>query len=605
MFNIVRKRPDREYVLIALVAAAFGVDFFLRAPAVLLVTAALAVLPTFWSALSAARRLRINIDTFNAFAVAVSFATGEARSAGFIALMLTFARLLDWRTASRTKDAVEELMRLKPLTALVSRGGKEAEIPAASVKKDDVVLVKSGARVPVDGIVIRGRSLVNEAVVTGESEPVEKIVGDRVVSSTLVESGVLTVRATKVGKDSTIERMAALMREAGRNKSHAERLADRFAGIFLPIVAVLGLGTYLLTRDLRMTAALFLIACADDMAVAIPLAMTASLGEAARRGVIVKGGEWLDTLGRMNVLVLDKTGTLTYGNLSVRGIRLAKGVKEDRFWRAIAVAEKYSEHPVGRAAYREAVRRVGEAADPDAFDLYKGGGVRARTGKEEIVAGTARLFGELGLKAPTPYPETAGSVFWVAAGGKELGAIEVTDVPRPEAAESLRRLRALGVSRIVMFTGDNERVAADIAATLGISEYRSGMKPDEKLRALEALLPEGPVCMIGDGVNDAPSLARADVGIAMGGTGAAVSVEAADIVFMADDISRLPEMVELGRRSFSVVRADTGIWVVSNLVGFALVFTGLVGPAAAAFYNFLTDFFPILNSSRLFRHAKR
>ncbi|MFA5946048.1 MAG: cation-translocating P-type ATPase [Patescibacteria group bacterium] len=597
--------PQREYLLIGLLAGAFGVDLFVHEPMVLFVIAGLAVIPTFLNAGKAIVRFRINIDTFNAFAVIVSFATGEAYSAGFIALMLTFARLLDWRTEQRTENAVEELMRLKPLTALVERKGKMVEVKADTIKTGDIVLVKSGARVPVDGVIVKGAGHVNEATVTGESEPIEKMAGDRVISSTLVEAGALTVRATQVGKDSTIERMAELMRQAGLKKSHSEKLADRFAMIFLPLVGVLGVVTYIATQNLLMVAALFLIACADDMAVAIPLAMTASLGQAAKRGVIVKGGQALEVLGKMQILVLDKTGTLTLGNLSVRNVRVNEGTSKDTFWKALASAEKYSEHPVGRSAYKEAVRRVGEASDPDEFKLYKGSGVVVRVGNDKIVAGTERLFAELGLSAPKSFEGALGSVFWVAVNGKEIGAVEVADVPRPEAGKSLRRLKKLGVKRVIMFTGDNERVATEVAKALGIKEYRSAMTPEAKLRALEELLPEGPVGMLGDGVNDAPALARADVGIAMGSGGAAVSVEAADIVIMTDDLSRLPEMVELGRRTFAVVKGDAVIWVLSNVIGFGLVFTGIAGPALAAFYNFATDFLPLMNSSRLFRRARQ
>ncbi len=597
--------PLSEYVLITLLATAFGAEFFFRQREVLLAVAAIAVLPTFKSAFAGLRRFKITIDTFNAFAVVISFTAGEARSAGFIALMLSFARLLDWRTESRTRDAVEELMRLKPLTALVEKDGKIVEVQAAEVRKDDIVVVKSGARVPVDGVITQGRSHVNEATVTGESQPVEKFVGDRVVSSTLVETGMIKVRAVSVGEDSTLERMAALMREAGRNKSRSEKMADRFAGVFLPLITLLGVVTYLVTRNLQMTAALFLVACADDMAVAIPLAMTASLGQAAKRGVIVKGGEWLEALGRMKILVLDKTGTLTYGNLSVSSARLEHGVDEAQFWKTLAMVEKYSEHPVGRAAYREAARRDGEAPDPDEFRSYKGSGVWARVGNDTIVAGTARIFEELGMTAPAPIEDVTGSVFWLAVNGNILGSVEVADMPRPEAAESLRQLRALGVTRVIMFTGDNAQVATQVAHTLGITEVRAAMTPEAKLRALEELLPYGPVGMVGDGVNDAPTLARADVGIAMGSGGAAVSVEAADVVIMTDTLSRLPEMVQLGRRTFSVVRGDTVIWALSNLFGFGLVLTGIAGPAFAAFYNFATDFLPLLNSSRLFRAEKK
>ncbi len=597
--------PGREYATLILLVAAFFLTYFFHLPYALFCVAGASVLPTFISAIVSALKFKITIDTFNVFAVVVAFAVGEPYSAGFIALMLTSARLLDYYAEARTENAVETLMRLKPLTAFLEERGVLREVKADQVKSGDVVVVKGGGRIPVDGVVIRGDAHVNEAIISGESEPVEKNAGDQVTSSTLIETGVLTIRATHVGKESTIERMAELMRQAALHKSRTEKLADRFATIFLPIVAATGALVYILTGNVLMVASLFLVACADDMAVAIPLAMTASLGRAAKRGVIIKGGQALDTLGRMKTLVLDKTGTLTLGNFIVRAVRIVPGTDENTFWRMLAVAEKYSEHPAGRVAYKEAVRHSGEAPDPDDFELHKGSGVRARIGNDDVVVGTARLFRDLGFSPPTSFTDTPGSEFFVALNGKEIGAVDVADSPRPEAALSLRRLRELGVERIIMFTGDNERVAASVAASLGITEFRAAMSPEDKLRALEELLPEGLLGMVGDGVNDAPALARADVGIAMGTGGAAVSVEAADIVIMTDNLARLPEMVELGRRTFSIVRGDAVIWALSNMVGFALVLTGIAGPAFAAFYNFATDFFPLINSSRLFGAGKK
>ncbi len=598
-------KPTRDYIFLILIALTFGANLFLHKPLTLFFVAGLAVLPTFWNAAKATRHLKITIDSFNAFAVIVSFATGEAYSAGFIALMLTSARLLDWYTESRTHNAIEELLRLKPTTAFLKQGETITEVDANVIRTGDIVLVKSGARIPVDGVITEGSAHINEAIVTGESAPIEKNIGDRVISSTLVDVGVILVRATEVGADSTLERLATLMHEASLHKSKTEKLADRFATIFLPIVGLLGALTYAITHDLTMTAALFLIACADDLAVAIPLAMTASLGAAAKRGVIIKGGQTLDALSRLKTLILDKTGTLTFGNLSIRAIHLSPGVDEHHFWQVLASAEKYSEHPAGRTAYKEGVKRIGEVADPTDFKLYKGKGVVAEVGGEKIVAGTELLFADLGLPVPTVPNDALGSVFWVASNGQLIGSVEVADVPRPEAAASLLRLRALGVNRIVMLTGDNELVAANVANLLGITEWKARLTPEAKLRILEELLAEGPVGMVGDGVNDAPALARADIGIAMGSGGAAVSVEAADVVIMTDNLARLPEMMELGRHTLAIVKGDIAIWVASNLVGFALVFTGIAGPAMAAFYNFATDFFPLINSSQLFRSSKK
>lgn len=594
------KSPRREYVLIPLLIVALAVDLALPSAAGLLFgVAVLAALPTVASALVAARRRRITIETFNTFALVIAFAVTDARSAGFITLMLSFAGLLESFTARRTEHALEELLKLKPTQATIERGNSElVEVKVDDVAKDDTVVVRSGARVPVDGLVIFGSTYVNEAPVTGESAPVLKVVGDQVYSGTLVESGVLKVRATGVGKDSTIERMVTLMKDAAENKSKPERIADKFAGVFLPVVGLIGLLTYGVTRNLSMTAALFLVACADDMAVAIPLAVTAALGGAAKRGMLVKGGERLDALANLRTLVLDKTGTVTYGNMSVGACEFAAGVDEPSFWSAVAAAEKFTEHPVGRAVYRMAASKIETVTDPEKFASVAGGGVVASLHGSEIIIGAASLLEAHKISHP-PADGDASSVF-VAKDGVFVCRMSVTDLPRPEAAQALWRLKKLGVKRIVMFTGDRPDAASRVAAALGIDEYRANMKPEDKVVELEKLLGQGPVGMVGDGVNDAPVLARADVGIAMGG-GAAVAIEAADVVIMVDDLSRLPELVELSRRSLSVIRSDVFIWAVSNLFGFVLVFTGVAGPALAATYNFVTDFFPLINSTRLFR----
>jgi heavy metal translocating P-type ATPase len=559
------------------------------------------------AALAALRKRSFGIDAFNIFAVAVSFATLQFRSAAFIALMLSFARVLDWRTQTRARDAIAELLKLKPLKAVREVGDKLEDVAIDDVKTGDILLVRPGSRVPVDGKIVFGQVSMNEASVTGESALVEKTVGDTVISSTLVESGVLKMRATGVGADSTIERMAALMRQAAESKSRTERLADRFAGWFLPLVALLGIVTYVITHDASKTSALFLVACADDMAVAIPLAMTAALGRAAGRGVVVKGGEWLEALHNMKTLVLDKTGTLTYGQLEIRDVHPEPWIAEDEFLRLTAAAEKFSEHPIGRAIYRTVKRTQGTVSDPDTFDSFKGAGVEAMVEGQRVVAGNERIISERGLQLPAEMlakfeaekDEHGQTTVLVMIDGKFAGLVTVADVPRPEAAEAMRRLKSLGV-RVVMFTGDNQRTAADVSKTLGIDEFRASMTPESKLAELRLLQKDGHVGMVGDGVNDAPALAAADVGIAMGGGGTAVAVEAADVVVLTDDLARLPEMVELGHRVMKVVRNDTVIWIASNLFGFALVLTGFMGPAFAAAYNFATDFLPIINSSLLF-----
>ncbi|MFH1621460.1 MAG: heavy metal translocating P-type ATPase [Patescibacteria group bacterium] len=597
--------PGREYACIAIIFVGFLVSaLFDKKALFLIVVAVIAILPTAWEAFLSISKLRISIDVFNMAAVIISAATGEFRSTGFIALMLSFARLLEAYTASRTKNAIQEILKLKPLKAEREIDGRLEEIDVDDVKQGDIILIKIGQRAPVDGVVVFGVSFVNESSVTGESRLLEKVIGDEVLSSTLVESGLMKIKATRVGKDSTIERMAQLMREAAQNKSRSEKMADKFAGAFLPLVAFLGLAVYLVTKNLSMTAALFLVACADDMAVAIPLAMTASLGQAARRGVIIKGGEWLDVLSKIKTLILDKTGTLTYGSLSIKNVEVTKDVDENLFWKLVAAAEKFSEHPVGKMVYREAAKRFHEVPDPDDFKVWKGSGVWARLGSDEIVTGSLNIVKDLNLKLPVSIEKTISS-FYVFINKQYAGTITVADQPRKEAAESLKQLSTIGVGRIIMLTGDDQETAKQIASGLGITEFKASLKPEQKLKFLEQLVKsDGTIGMVGDGINDAPVLARADVGIAMGGGGTAVAVEAADVVILTDDLSRIPEMIKLGRRTLSVIHYDVAIWLVSNFVGFALVLTGIAGPAFAAFYNFATDFFPLINSTRLFRRRK-
>ncbi len=609
--NILRP-PQREYIIIVAVLLALVLAWFWPAGQwLLLAITAIGILPTLFEGLKGVWQFKINIHLFNSLAAVVAFITSEFRSAAFIVLMLSFARLLDWYTESRTSNAVEELLRLKPSTALRMIKDQVEEISTEQVVTGDILLVKTGARVPVDGRVVFGQAFINESSVTGESALVEKLVGDDVFSATLNESGVLKIKATRVGKDSTIERMVALVSHASEHKSHAEKSADRFARIFLPIVIVMGALTYFVTRNVAMTTALFLVACADDIAVAIPLAMTAALGAAARRGVIVKGGEWLGALSKVKTLVFDKTGTLTYGHLAVQDIHLVTGVVEQEFWRAVAVAEKFSEHPVGKALYYEAVRRVGPVPDPDRVWVFKGFGVKIAWEGSEVAVGQAELLPLLGIKLKENWQTLVGqqqsrlAVILVVRDGKLLGLLTVADVPRAEARASIERLQKIGVERVLMFTGDTDGVAKEVAQTLGVPEFRAGMKPEDKLREIEILSKTGLVAMVGDGINDAPALARADVGIAMGNGGTAVAVEAADIVILTDDLGRLPEMIELSKLTMRVIKGDMIIWVVTNIFGFVLVFAGIAGPAFAAFYNFATVFLPMLNSARLFRRSKR
>jgi len=567
-------------------------------------------------ALEALRSLwaqRITIEVFNFGALLVPLVLGDATSTAFITLMLTVASFLDWRTQSRASNAVEELLRLKPTQAIREHGGGLETIRMDEVREGDVLVVERGERVPVDGIIIFGDALINESSLTGESKPISKMLGDNVYSGTLSEIGVIKIRATKVGKDSTIERMAALIGEASKNKSPIERVADRFASIFLPVVVFSGIVIYLITHNVVIMASFFLIICADEVAVAVPLAMAAGLGRAAARGVIIKGGERMNVLAKVDTIVFDKTGTLTYGNFNMERVFLAPGVDVEYFWKVVGVAEKFSEHPVGRALFKEALKYEEALPDPLHMEVVSGAGVRAQVDTDEVVIGGKEILHTSGLKLSLEMADRfaeaarddAKTVVLVFINKAYAGMVEIADIPRVEARESIARLHALGVET-VMLTGDTASVAAKVALGLGITDVRAGVTPEGKMRELETLIDAARargkcVAMVGDGINDAPALALADVGIAMGSGGTAVAVEAADVVILTDELDRIPEMLELSRKTASVIYINLVLWVVNNGVGVSLVLLGILGPAAAAFYNFATDFLPLLNSVRLFR----
>jgi Cd2+/Zn2+-exporting ATPase len=606
-------QPYREYLLIVLLMAALVQHYlFDGSITFVLVVAILGSIMPLSQSIRAIRKRKITIEVFNFFALVVSFATGQFSAAAFIALMLALASWLDWKTESRATNAVEELLKLKPSKAIRAQGDAEESIDVADIKKNDILIVKNGERIPADGVVIYGSAFINEASLTGESKPIEKNVGDNVLSSTVSESGIIKMRATKVGKDSTLERMARLIDDAARNKSKEERLADRFAGIFFPIVLAVGAGIYFVTGNIAMTTALFLIVCADDIAVSIPLAITASLGHAAKRGVIIKGGEWLRALANIKTLMLDKTGTLTYGAFSFSRVSLEPHIDEKTFWEMVAVAEKFSEHPVGKALYKEALVRYGETVpDPLEVNVTRGVGIWAKGEGHEIAIGNDKLvetysltLSELARNKFHDEERSAETTMMVFIDGTFAGILGVADVPKEEARAALVALKKQGI-RLVMLTGDNKEVAWAVAEKLGIDEYHAEMTPELKLQVVSELAKRGGLGMVGDGVNDAPALARADVGIAMGAGGTAVAVEAADVVILTDRIDRISEMVELSRRTVSVVNADMAIWFATNLVGVFLVITGIATPAFAALYNLLTDFLPIMNSARLFTRVPK
>lgn len=606
--------PIRQITLILLVLLGFTVSWvgFPNGHTSLLVFSVLGGLPTIWGGLrSIWEEHRISIDTFNMLGLLLAYGMLDASSAGFIVLMLQSASLLEWNTRCHASRAVSELLALRPEHATVEGiNGVLQEVSIEDVHAGSVVLVREGERIPVDGVIISGSASIDASSMTGESALQNKSFGDDVLGITVVVEGHLRVRATTVGKESTVSRMIKIVESAEKNKSKTHLMADRFAQIFLPLVVLGGIGVFLFTHDVTMVIAFFLVACADDIAVSIPLAFSAALGQAARNGIIIKGGKWLEALARVKTFVLDKTGTLTYGTFSVREAYIESGVNESIFWRSVAGIERYSAHPIGKALYRDAQQKYDGKELPEAEDIvtYDGAGIIGRVNGVRVAVGDEDIVEASGLEMQESVyqkflkkkEQNEMTTLFVFLDNVFSGFITIADAPKEDARKDIEALRGEGIERIIMLTGDTESTARDVANTLGISEFRYGLRPEDKVMEVENALKNGDVAMVGDGVNDAPVLARSSVGIAMGIRGTAIAIESADIVLLEDDLGRLSYLVRLGRKTLSVVRWNVVIWVITNLVGFVLVLVGVLDPALAALYNFITDFLPLINSGRLF-----
>ena len=608
--NYLLKSPKRDYFIFLLLITGVFVDVLCAQYWWVLLTAvSFGAYPTMLRAFSSLLEWKLTIEIFNALAIILIFTIGDIYSAAFVVLMLAFARILEWRTKTKTKDIVSELLKKKPQKAFRENGHVIDEILVERVRKDDILIVHPGEIVPVDGVVVLGKTEIDESLITGESLLSEKSINNEVLAATVNITKPIKIRATRIGEETTIKRIAELITQARKNKSKIQKFADVFEVYFLPVVLVLGLGIYLVTQNIAMTAALFLVACAKDISVAIPLAFTTTFGYAASKGIIIKNGQALSQIGRAKYVVLNKTGLLTYGEFIVKKVFIDESISKDDFWQAIAVAEKYSEHPIGKALFRESVKHILMPPNAQKYQVYKGAGVYARYGRDDIVLGNISVMKEhgvslprgLGKKLEQKYHKDAQSIVYVSVNCIFVGYIVILDSPSKDMKESLEKLRVLGIKEIIMLTEGRESSAAYMAQEVGIDKYYFQLKPEDKLEHIERLSRKGIVIMVGDGISDASALTQADIGIAMGRGGNAIAAETSDVVMLNDNILQLSEIIKLGRLSNRVIYGDMCIWFISNTIGFSLVLLGFIGPALAALYNFTTNFLPVLNSTQLFK----
>ena len=564
-----------------------------------------------WRAMRDLAIRHIGIELLVTIAVIGAIVIGEWWEAAAVTWLFTLGAALEASTLSRTRSALRELIDLAPPTATVLRDGVQVEVDPFDVAVGEWVLVKPGGRVPVDGIVVAGAAAVDEASITGESMPAEKSVGDRAFAGTIVAGGTLTVRTTGSGADTTLAAIIHRVEEAQEDKAPAQRFIERFSKWYTPAVVLLAAGAYLVTRDLELSLTLLVIGCPGALVISIPVSIVVGIGRSARRGVLIKGGEHLETTSRVTAIAFDKTGTLTRGEPQLTAVvALDAAVTRDGVLALAAAAEASSEHPLARpvlAAARE--RGLTVPAQSTDFVQHAGSGVSATVDGAAVVVGTARLLQAQRIPVTSDardtahrLTETGRTAVYVARAGQILGVLGIADRVREDAADTVARLRDLGVRRIVMLTGDDPRVAAAVAAEVGITEVHAGLLPEDKLTVIRRLQTDGEVvAMVGDGVNDAPALAAADVGVAMGAAGADVAVATAEVAILSDRIGRVADAITMARRTVTNLRQNVTIALVTVAALLAGVFASAVHMAGGMLIHEVSVLVVILNAARLLR----
>jgi Cd2+/Zn2+-exporting ATPase/Cu+-exporting ATPase len=537
--------------------------------------------------------------------VIAALAVGQWTTAAIVVLFMRVGDYVESFTAERARRAVKDLTNLSPQMARVERNGVEQETTIERVQVNDIVIVRPGEQIPVDGVVVDGQATIDQATITGESLPIEAGVGSTVFAATIAQLGHLRLRVTRVGADTTFGRVIKLVEEAESQRADVQRIADRFSAYFLPVVAAIALLTFLLRRDPLATAAVLVVACSCSFALATPIAMLASIGASAKRGLLIKGGKYLELLAKADVVLLDKTGTLTVGLPQITDVVALNGKSELEVLTLAAAAERHSEHPLAKAV-REAGRVRGVSALPTQnFVALPGFGVRAQVNGGTIAVGNHRLLPQTATFAEVDGLNQQGkSLLYVLENETPIGVLAASDSVRPEVPEAIHALQQLGIRHIELLTGDHEQSAKNIAEQLGIA-YQADLLPADKIAIVKQHQAQGRVVvMVGDGVNDAPALAQADVGIAMGATGSDIALEAAHVALMRDDWRLVPETFTIARRTLRVVKMNFAFTTLYNTVGLLLAAFGILPPVLAAVAQSLPDLGILANSSRLLHQRK-
>ncbi len=550
---------------------------------------------------------RISSAILISIAMIAAIAIGDLFAAGEVAFIMALGAILEEKTTQRARKGLKKLISLVPKAARRISSGKEEQVPLEDIKVGDILRILPGESIPVDGKIVSGMTSIDQSVMTGESLPVDRNIGDEVFSGTVNLYGSVDITATKVGKDSSLEQMIRLVEEAGEKKAPIQRIADRWASWLVPAALIIAILAYAFTGSIVRAVTVLVVFCPCALVLATPTAIMAAIGQATKNGVIIKSGEALEKMGKVDTIAFDKTGTLTYGKPAVSDVVvLDPSLSTKEFLSLAASAEKRSEHPLAKALVGFAASNGAEICEAESFSMEAGKGIRARIAGKEAICGNRRLMDEYAIplqdadKTMTLLGNQGKAIVIVAVDGLAAGLVGFSDELRSASMDMLSRLSAMDI-RSVLLTGDNARAAGYMASGLDLSEVRSDLLPADKVDAISGLQEEGRVvAMIGDGVNDAPALKTADVGIAMGAMGSDIAVEAADIALMGDDISKIPYLKRLSNATVNTIKLSISLSLCINMVAIALSLLGLLTPTTGALVHNAGSVFVVLIAALLY-----
>jgi Cd2+/Zn2+-exporting ATPase len=611
---------QRKFIMIisgALLAGAIAIHLLhldkIIIDILLIAASVIAGYPTVLKAFKSARMKMFSIELLVTIAVVGALIIGEYVESAAVTFLFLFGAFLEGRTLEKARSSLKSLLEMAPLEATIVRHGVRSIVLAEDVEAGDMVLIQSGEKIPVDGKIISGRALVNEAAITGESVPVNKTIDAEVFSGTILDNGYIEVIAEKVGDDTTFSKIIELVEEAQEGKAKTQKFLEKFATVYTPAVVILSIIVWLISGDIHLSLTFLVIACPGALVISAPVSIVAGIGNGAKNGILIKGGEIMEALAKVNAMVFDKTGTLTRGKPEVTAVK-TYGISEDELLLMAAEAEVVSEHHLGRTIVKEAEKReLKLIRKPKDVEILKGRGIQVTLNGKELYIGNRKgllQFNKIlstSIEADAIEQEKRGNTVVVVADNEGiLGLISIADQVRTEAAQALHELKANGIERMVMLTGDNRHTANMVARQVGIKNVFAELLPENKVEKVKACMAKGvTLAMVGDGINDAPAIASADVGIAMGVAGSDIAMETADVILMTDRLDKLSYAYQLAKATVRNMKQNmffaVGI-VFLLLIG---VLTNHVNLASGMFVHELSVLLVILNAIRLVRYKKK